>query len=101
MVLHTGPPLHTALTAVSVLLASLQAAFSRMLSCILMLTACPYICKRTTTHDGVCVHPLMRQAKQPNEDVVFIDSFVGTTDWRSKHCLVSHALRTVGVQFGQ
>lgn len=38
-------------------------------------------------------------AAQPNEDVVFIDSFVGTTDWRSKHCLVSHALRTVGVQF--
>ena len=38
-------------------------------------------------------------AAQPNEDVVVIDSFLGTHDWRSAQCLVSHALRTVAIQF--
>ncbi len=38
-------------------------------------------------------------AAQPNEDTVILDSFMGTFDWRSKRCLWSHALRTVGIQF--
>ena len=44
------------------------------------------------------VYRLCVQAAQPNEDVVLIDSFVGTFDWRSKRCLESHKLRTIGVQ---
>jgi hypothetical protein len=38
-------------------------------------------------------------AAQPNEDVVLIDSFLGTFDWRSKRCLDSHEMRTIAVQF--
>ena len=37
-------------------------------------------------------------AAQPNEDVVLIDSFLGTFDWRSQHCLDSHQIRSVAVQ---